>query len=233
MSFTDKVVLVTGASRGLGRAVAEEFLTAGAYVFGTGRDPAAIAEAADGFRAISESFRMTPLDVCDEPAVTAFIGELDRLDVLVNNAGIYPCFPFLDTPTQNVRDILEVNVIGAFVVMREAVRKMLEHDDGVVINIGSDASVRGIPGMASYVASKHALLGLSRSARLELHGSGVRVTTFCPGGINLDVFGPEAGESSMLSARDLARTIAHLATLPPTVEVQELLVQSPLTNPVT
>ena len=99
----------------------------------------------------------------------------------------------IETPTQEIRDILEVNVIGAFVVMRESARKMLHTDGGQIINIASDAAIRGIARMGPYVASKHALLGLSRSMSLELRQQGVRMTTFCPGPISTDILGSGTG----------------------------------------
>ena len=91
--------------------------------------------------------------------------------------------PLLDVTTDDLREVLEVNLIGAFVVMRESIRKMQQHGSGDVINIASDAAIKGIGGMSSYVASKHGLLGMGRSIRQEMHGSGIRVSTFCPGPI--------------------------------------------------
>ncbi|MBI4551355.1 MAG: SDR family oxidoreductase [Candidatus Latescibacteria bacterium] len=225
MSVNGKTVLVTGASRGLGRAVAEAFLRAGARVLALGRDPDAMAATRAALDGIGGAFEMVPMDVRDEEKVTACIADLDRLDVLVNNAGIAAVRPFIETPTQELRDILDVNVIAAFVVMREAVKKMLATGGGHVINIASDAAIRGIGRMAPYVASKHALLGIGRSVSLELRQHGIRVTTFCPGPITTDIMGTGTANPDALPPDELAKMIVHLAGLPPEIDTQELLIQ--------
>jgi NAD(P)-dependent dehydrogenase (short-subunit alcohol dehydrogenase family) len=225
MTLQGKVVLVTGASRGLGRAVAEESLRAGAFVLAIGRDPLAMSEARAIFATHSQDFEMITLDLRDEAAVSALIASRERLDVVVNNAGIARALPFLETPTQELRDVLEINLVAAFVVMREAARKMLALGGGQIINIASDAALHGISRMAPYVASKHALLGMGRSVSRELRQKGVRVTTFCPGPIATDIFGPGTANPKALPVAALARTIVHLAELPPDVEVQDLLVE--------
>ena len=225
MTLKDKIVLVTGASRGFGRAIAEELLRLGVRVLALGRDLAAMDETRASLAAIGDGFEMVTMDVCDEPAITNYIAAFPHLDVVVNNAGIARVQSLIETPTQEIRDILEVNVIGAFVVMRESARKMLHTDGGQIINIASDAAIRGIARMGPYVASKHALLGLSRSMSLELRRQGVRVTTFCPGPISTDILGSGTGSPNAMSPEDLAKTITHLVEIPPEIEIQELLVQ--------
>ncbi len=105
---------------------------------------------------------------------------------------------------------------------------MVELGGGHIINIASDAAVRGIAQMGPYAASKHALLGLGRSAGLELRARGVRVTTFCPGPIATDILGPGTASPHALSPEALAAMIVHLAGLPPEIDPRELLVQPAL-----
>lgn len=233
-NLNNKVVLVTGASRGFGRALALEFSAAGAHVLAAGRDSAALNETValasertpDSQRTSATNGSMEPvvLDVCDELAVTQFINGLDTLDILINNAGIARISPLLETPTETLREILEVNVVAAFVVMREAARKMVEHGGGHIINIASDAAIRGIGSMSHYVASKHALLGMGRSAALELRQQGVRVTTFNPGPIATHILGEISFSESSMAPDDLARLVVHLAQTPPRLDIQEVLV---------
>jgi len=225
MTVEGKTVLVTGASRGFGRAITEAFLRARARVLALGRDPEAMAETRASLERIGGAFEMVTMDVLDEPNVTDYMAGLDRLDVLVNNAGIARFRPLLDTPTTELREVLEVNVVGAFVVLREAARKMVARGGGQIINIASDAAVRGIAQMAPYVASKHALLGMGRSVGLELRAQGVRVTTFCPGPIATDIFGPGTANPAALPPDRLAEMIVQLAALPPEIEAQELLIE--------
>lgn len=224
MSVQGKVVLITGASRGVGRAAAEAFLRAGAQVIATGRDPDAMAETHAALKSIGGAFRIVPLEVTDERAVTELIGSMDRLDVLVNNAGIARFKPFLETTTDELRQVIDINVIGAFIVMRESVRKMVTHGGGDVINIASDAALRGIANMAPYVASKHAVLGMGRAARLEMRRHGVRVVTVCPGPINTEILGAP-GSDKAIDPVDLAQTLVHIASLRGGMEIQELLIE--------
>lgn len=227
-SLNNKVVLVTGASRGFGRALALEFSAAGAHVLAVGRDRDALKEtvalASERTSTSGVSIEPVVLNVCDEPAVTRFIDSLDTLDILINNAGIARISPLLETPTETLREILEVNVVAAFVVMREAARKMVEHGGGHIINIASDAAIRGIGSMTHYVASKHALLGMGRSAALELRQQGVRVTTFNPGPIATHILGEVSFSESNMAPDDLARLVVHLAQTPPRLDIQEVLV---------
>ncbi|MAE60769.1 MAG: 3-oxoacyl-ACP reductase [Planctomycetaceae bacterium] len=226
MSLTNKTVLVTGASRGFGLAIAKAMLTAEATVIGWGRDAKALGDAQQTLEAIGGSFTLDVVDVTDESVVAERIAALPRLDVLINNAGIARCRPLFDTPTQELRNILDVNVIGAFNVMREAARLMVKLGaGGLMINIASDAAVRGIGNMAPYCASKHALLGLGRSVAQELRNTGVRITTFCPGGIATNILGP-GGEDNphAMDPDELAASVVQIAELSARIEVQEFLV---------
>ena len=227
MTLSGKTVLVTGASRGFGLAVAKGMLGAGATVIGWGRDPKALAEAKSKLEAIGGDFVLDTVDVTDEATVTKRIAGMAQLDVLVNNAAIARSRPMLETPTQELRDTLEVNVIGAFVVMREAARRMIALGaSGLVINIASDLAVGGNAGMGPYCASKHALLGLGRSATLALRDKGVRVTTFCPGPIATNIMSPDGDKNpDAMNADELAKSIVHLAEMGPRMEVQEMLVE--------
>ena len=181
MVLEGKTAVVTGASRGLGRAIASAFLGAGAVVHGTGRDPEALAQTEAALRPIGGDFALHALELTDEAATCAFMDGLAAIDILVNNAGIARVAPFVETDVATLRQILETNVVAPFLLMRQAAAKMLAAGGGQIINIASDAAVRGISQMAPYVASKHALLGLGRSLALELRRAGIRVTTYCPG----------------------------------------------------
>jgi len=225
MSLQNKTILVTGAARGLGRAVTEAFLREGAHVVALSRDVTPLTASRETLASLGGSLQTVQADVCDEQAVADCVASLPSLDVVVNNAGIARARAFLDTPTSEISDILAVNVIGVFNVMREAARKMVPLGGGHIINVASDAALKGIPGMAPYVASKHAVLGLSRSVGKELRQQGVRVTCFCPGPIATDILGPSTANPRALSPVKLAQMIVHLATLPPDLELQELLVE--------
>ncbi len=144
MTADGKTVLVTGASRGLGRSVAIALLKEGANVVGTGRDATAMRDTEEIAEQVGGKFTIITIDVRDEEAVVSLIADLPKLDVLINNAGIARARPTLETTTAELREVIDVNVIGAFVVMREAARKMRGGGGGRIINIASDAAIRGI-----------------------------------------------------------------------------------------
>jgi len=157
--------------------------------------------------------------------VTQFIGGLGSLDILVNNAGIARLSPLLETPTETLRKILEINVVAAFVVMREAARKMMGKGGGHIINIASDAAIRGIPSMTHYAASKHALLAFSLGTLAELRAEGQRaihISCICPDGIwtpmlhdKLDDAGAAASfTGTLLTPERVARRIGRLVDHP-------------------
>ena len=223
MDLQGKTIVVTGASRGLGRQIAVAFLKAGAMVHGTGRDAEAMAQTAAELRQFGGHFELHALELTDEAAAGAFIDGLDEIHVLVNNAGIARAGPFVETDVQTLRQVLEINVVAPFVLMRQAAIKMLRAGSGQIINIASDAALRGIATMAPYVASKHALLGLGRSLTQELRGQGIRLTTYCPGPIDTEILGQ--GNARALDPEHIARQIVHLASLPPEMEVREILVE--------
>jgi NAD(P)-dependent dehydrogenase (short-subunit alcohol dehydrogenase family) len=219
----DKTVLITGAGRGFGIAMADAFLQSGAHVLALERDPDRVAEAKARFSGMENRIEFTQLDVRDEASVVGFVSSIDQLDILINNAGIARKRPFLETTTEEFDTILEVNLKAAFVVMREAARKMRSRG-GQIINIVSDSGLIGIKTMAQYSASKHGLMGLSRSARLELREHNIRVMAFCPGSISTDIFGTGPNPAAM-SPEVLASLVVYLAGLPAEIEVQEILLE--------
>jgi len=225
MAMNHRTVLVTGASRGLGREVAKAFLRAGARVIAMDDDAQSLQETRAALPTHADHFSLVQIDTRDEAAVTEFIASLDSLDVVVNNMNVVRRRPLLETPTQDLRDMLEANVVAAFVVMREAARFMIAHDGGHIINIAGTAAMQGVADMAPFAASKHALLGLGRSLEKELHAYPIRITTFCPGPIAVSMPDGEQSAGPMLDPAALASTIVHLAELPPEVEIKEIVVE--------
>jgi NAD(P)-dependent dehydrogenase (short-subunit alcohol dehydrogenase family) len=225
LTLKGKTLLITGASRGLGRSVAASALRQGGYVIGIGRDEIALEETSVDLSRISSNFHLERLDVTDESALTSFIRDIKQIDVLVNNAGIARSANILDNSTEMIREVFEVNVFAAIVAMRESARKMVQQPDGgIIINIASDAAIKGFKRMTAYVASKHALLGASRCVSLELRQRGVRITTFSPGPISTGI-GGGVPSAEALDPEVVADMVVHIAALPKSVEVQELLVE--------
>lgn len=182
------VVLVTGAARGIGRETARRFAARGAAVAICDIDAEAAADTADE---IGRPARPFALDVaCRESFASCVASVRDMLgpiDVLVNNAGIMPAGPFLAEPDALTDAILDVNVRGPITGLRLVLPEMLERRRGHVVNVASLLGKLQLPGLATYVASKHAVVGLGKAVRAELAGSGVSLTTVLPPIVNTDL----------------------------------------------
>lgn len=192
-----RVVLVTGAGRGIGRGVCRALAEAGAEVVVTdleeeeARATAALVEEA-GRRALP-----LPLDVTSPPAVReAFrraAGEMGGLDGLVNNAGVVSLRPALEIEEEEWSRQFEVNVAGLFTCCRTAARWMVDRGNGAIVNVASNAGKVGYPNMAAYNASKAAVINLTRSLAEEWAPHGINVNAVCPGAVDTPMLADVAG----------------------------------------
>lgn len=185
MRFDGKVVVVTGASLGIGRAAADAFVREGARVALVSRDRERGRAVADELQSDSGDARFFQADVSVEAEVRAMVERvLDhwrRLDVLVNNAGVYMQADAVDTTLDEWNRILTTNLTGAFLCTKYAVPAMTRKDGGVIVNVSSEAGLVGIEGQVAYNVSKGGMLALTRSCAVDFADRGVRVNAVCPG----------------------------------------------------
>ncbi len=180
-----KVALISGGARGLGRAMAEDFVAEGAQVMiGDVLDD----EANEAAAAIGDAAAATHLDVTSEAswdaAVRATVDRFGALTVLVNNAGTAEGAPFHETTLDSYRRVTEVNQTGVFLGMRAAVAPMTEAGGGSIINISSIDGLIGAPIIISYIASKWAVRGMTKAVAMELAPRGIRVNSIHPGHVH-------------------------------------------------
>ncbi|ONH27100.1 SDR family NAD(P)-dependent oxidoreductase [Pseudofrankia asymbiotica] len=177
-----RVAIVTGAARGQGLAEAERFVAEGASVVLVDRLGEQGKAAADG---LGTAARFVGGDVAAEQtwaqAVDVATAEFGGLDILVNNAGIMVSRGLVDTDEATFRDVLDTNLVGAFLGIRAVVPAMRARGGGAIVNTSSAAGIKAIPMGSAYVASKFGLRGLSRAAALELGRDRIRVNCVCPG----------------------------------------------------
>lgn len=232
MTQETRIAVVTGASSGFGAAAARALARRGfALVLGARRLDR-LHEVGDPLGA-----RCLPLDVTDAASVEAFAAALERVDVLVNNAGnAFGAETIVDAVEEKWRAMFELNVLGVLRTTRALLPLLVASGDGLVINVGSIAGFEVYPGGAGYTASKHALRALTRTLRLELLGQPVRVSEIAPGlaetEFSLVRFGGDAERArrvyegmTPLVAEDVGEAIAWVATRPSHVDIDEMVIR--------
>jgi NAD(P)-dependent dehydrogenase (short-subunit alcohol dehydrogenase family) len=221
------VAVVTGAARGIGRRVALTLAERGYAVAANDLD--APEGTLDELEWLGNGTLSLPGDVSDEDAVRemveAVVERFGRADVLVNNAGVSLISPAEQTSLANWRRVLEINLTGPFLMCREFGKMMLEQGSGSIVNVSSVAGLLGVADRAAYNASKHGLIGLTRTLAAEWGGRGVRVNAVCPGWVKTEMDVEDqagggytdediVGRVSMgrfAKPEDVARAIAFLA----------------------
>jgi NAD(P)-dependent dehydrogenase (short-subunit alcohol dehydrogenase family) len=186
MLLRDRTVLVTGASSGIGLAALRVFAEEGAAVFGVARhaEPAA-AEVRD-LQGSGHRVECASVDITKPGELDAFVDAIERdhgpLDGAFNNASVgQDAYPIDEIPEQVFDEVMAINVKGTWLCLRLEIGRMRQRRRGSIVNTSSIAGVRGIPGLAAYAASKHAILGLTRAAALDAAPYGIRINCLCPG----------------------------------------------------
>ena len=229
MKLKDQVALVTGAGRGIGRAVALAFAREGAAVALAARTTSELEAVAAQIKSRAGRALVVPTDVTREASVGALVeqvlGDFKRVDILVTAAGVATFAPLVDTKTEEWDRMLAVNLRGVFLACRTVLPAMMRQRRGTIINIVSIAAKRAIPGNAAYAASKHAVLGLTQVLAEEMRAHGVRVGALCPGAVDTPLWDgvPKPPERSrMLRPEDVAEAALLMASLPPGASLEDL-----------
>lgn len=213
------VALVTGGSRGIGRAVVEALLEEGWIVAFSSRRPESVEKALAQLAPVhGDAVEGRAVDVRDQPAVDAWIeGVAERrghIDCLVNNAGLGRFAPVGDLSGDQWREVLHTNLDGAFYCLRAVTGPMKRQGSGWIFNIASLAGKNPFAGGAAYNASKFGMIGLSDAAMLDLRPHGIRVTAILPGSVATD-FAQRDDDSWMIRPEDIAQMILDLLRFPP------------------
>jgi len=232
MELTGKVAIVTGATKGIGRAIAESLIRAGANVSICARREDELQMAVSELNKISEGrVTGTVCDVRDYDAVKALfdhtVKSFDGVDILINNAGIGIFTTVEDMSAGDFRAVLETNVFGVFYCCHEAIPLMKKRGGGYIINISSLAGANPHPRMAAYNASKFGLNGFSEALMQEVRHDGIKVSYIMPGSVNTAFGGdhPDDSKNWQLHPHDIAQVVLDLLrhperSLPSRIEIR-------------
>ena len=220
-----RVALVTGASRGIGLAVADELRAAGAHVVRLARS---LVDGGADRETTLHADVTRPEDV--ERAVTAVVGELGVPDVVVNNAGVFFVKSLAETTPAEFTQSLATNLTGPFLVARALVPAMVRRGSGHLVTIGSSSDHIAYPGGTAYAASKYGVRGMHEVIAVELAGTGVRTTLVSPGAVDTDLWDPIDPDSKpgfrkrkdMMRPEDVAEAVLFAVTREARVTVSEI-----------
>jgi NADP-dependent 3-hydroxy acid dehydrogenase YdfG len=232
--LSDQVTVVTGASAGMGAAIARRFAASGSRVVLAGRRRERLDKLAAEINEAGGSALPVQCDVTDWSQVESLVGralaQYGQVDVMVNNAGAGRLKPFSETSVEEIESQIDVNFKGLCYGCKAVLDHMLARRSGHIINIGSVGSVRHYPSFAVYVGAKHAVLGFSRSLYEEVREMGIRVNVLCPAAVNtefLDVAGFQEvpwPEDGMIQPEDIAELALTCVALPGNIQIDTMVI---------
>ena len=202
----DKIALITGASRGIGKGIALKFAQQGAAILLVGRKMPGLEAAAEEIRALGGKADCVTADVAKEDDVTHLVDQVmakyGRVDILVNNAGISKEMPLMEMPVSVFDEIMTTNMRSVMLVTKAILPHMVEQKGGSIINIGSGAALRGLPGSVAYSASKAAVVCFTQALGDEVRKvePSIRINAICPGPVDTELFQKSERRDFILAA---------------------------------
>jgi len=222
-AFSNRVVVITGASRGIGRGCAEAFASRGAEVVLVARNREELESAAAIIRDSGGKARVAPCDVTSAIDVQRLFSDLERCDVLVNNAGMNRPQPFLQVDLATLDEIIALNVRSMFVTAQAAARVMVKNDGGAIVNMSSQMGHVGALSRSVYCMTKHAIEGLTKAMALELAPHRIRVNSVAPTFIETPMTSPYFEDAAFKEAVIGKIPMGRIGTIPEVVAAIEFL----------
>jgi NAD(P)-dependent dehydrogenase (short-subunit alcohol dehydrogenase family) len=233
-----RTALVTGASRGIGRAVAETLASEGAELILTARTESQLLQTAGKISKYGIDPHVVITDLADEHSIGGLIeyvnSHFSQLDILVNNAGVTHSGLINETTTASWDQCMAVNARAPFILCRQLLAPLKKSESGYIINVASVVGVKGYAGQTAYTASKHALRGMSMALAEELRDSNIRVHVICPGGVETEMVTqvrPDIPTDELIQPQEIAELILYLVTHQGNAVVDELHIRRKSSNP--
>jgi 3-oxoacyl-[acyl-carrier protein] reductase len=238
VDLSGKVAVVTGAGRGIGRAVALALGKNGATVITAARTQAQItAVSQEIIKAGGKSMAVT-CDLADESQIEALFEAVQekfgQLDIQINNAAIGLYGQLAEFPTADLDRLLSINVRGTYLCCQQAMRMMIPQRVGTIINISSVVGFKGYGNQSAYTASKHAVAGMTKSLAVEAQPYNIRASLIYPGGTDTDLVGdarPDLDRSVLMQPEDIAHTVLFLLSLSERCAVDEIYIRRRSSSP--
>ena len=233
-----KVAIVTGASRGIGRAISIALAQEAATIVLAARSIPQLQITAEQVTKAGGEARIVHVELTEEQSIRNLIQvteeKLGRLDILVNNAGVTYSAELQQTSTEDWQRCISINASAPFILCREALPLLKISKAAYIINIASVVGVKGYPLQSAYTASKHALRGMTMSLAEELKGSNIRVHLLCPGGVDTDMVDnvrPDIAKDELIKPEEIAELVLYLVTHKGNAVVDELRIRRATSSP--
>ncbi|MFH1884083.1 MAG: SDR family oxidoreductase [Planctomycetota bacterium] len=236
--LASKVAIVTGASRGIGRAISVALAQEAATVVLAARSIRKLQETADQVTKAGGKAEIVVTELTEEESIKSLVKvtneKFSRLDILVNNAGVTHSARLEETITEDWERCMQVNARAPFILCREALPLLKKSQAGYIINIASVVGVKGYPLQSAYTSSKHALRGMTISLAEELKGSNIRVHLLCPGGVDTELVQkvrPDIKRDELMQPEEIAELVLYLVTHKGNAVIDELHIRRATSTP--
>jgi 3-oxoacyl-[acyl-carrier protein] reductase len=232
IDLSGRIALVTGAGRGIGRSIALALAKEGARLFLTARSAEQLAMVAQDISGRGGEVQQLAADISSPVGVDAVFAALRKgygsVDVLVNNAGTGISGSVADFPEESFDTLMAVNVKGLFLCCQQAMRMMVPARRGYIINISSVVGFKGYANQSAYAASKHAVMGITKSLAVEAQPHGIRVSAVLPGAVDtglMDAMRPDLDKALLMKPDDVADAVLFLLSLSDSAAVDEIYIR--------
>ncbi len=231
MNLKDKVVLITGANKGIGKDISITLAEQGAIAVLASRNKEMLEKTQGEILSSGGKAFSIPADISKEKEILNLFAKIKKkfgkLDVLINNAGIIKTGRLMDFSLKDYDEMMLINLRGLYICCQQALKIMLPQKRGYIINMSSVAGLKGYEGQSAYTASKHGVIGITKSLSAEVYKDGIFVSTILPGGVDTELLWsarPDIDRSALISPRDISNTVLYLLNLSDTAWVDQIYI---------